>query len=447
MRLLVLGIVTVGVLGRATPPQTLTLREATDALDQNNLTLAQARSRAEEAQGLVRQSMSALLPTLSAGGSYVRNNASATLAMGGLLDSIESGLSQLAHQPITLDRSSLPADRIIQPLEAWTGQASLRVPLFAANGYADVLGARAAAHAVELSVDSARLTVRSALEQAALASQAAEEIASASERALTVAQEHEASAVRQVEAGTAAPLSKLQAQTEVVRRQSELARARAEVERSWLVIGVLLGRAEPVRVTVDLAHPVDGDVEQQVADALEHRPEVKVQAASLEAAEAAVASAWWRLAPTVSASGSAMVSDVAFVTGRNDAWRLSVDLTWVLYDGGFRYGKRRQAEAQVRTAKLAQQAQQLEVRQQVLDARRDVEVASERLTLAQKQMSLAQETAASANRSFEAGLASSLDVIDANDRLYQADVALADAKARVGVAGVALSRATGALRP
>ena len=46
-------------------------------------------------------------------------------------------------------------------------------------------------------------------------------------------------------------------------------------------------------------------------------------------------------------------------------------------------------------------------------------------------------------RGFEAGVASSLDVIDANDRLYQADVGLADARARLAQARVALDRALG----
>lgn len=432
-------------LARAAAPQTLTLSQAGAELDEKNLTLGQARARAAEAQGLVRQSLAALLPTLSAGGSYVRNNASATLALGSILDSIEGGLSKVAHTQVTLDRTNVPSDRIIQPLEAWTGTAALRVPLFAANGYADYLGAKQAAHASELSVEAARQNLHGALEQAALYAQSAEDIAAASERALTVAEEHAKSAERQVQAGTAAPLTRLQAQTEVVRRQSELARARAEQERAWLTIGVLLGRAEPVRVTMDAPRAVQGEEDAQLTLALEQRQELKVQAASLDAAEYQVASAWWRLAPTLSASGSATVSDIAFVTGQKEAWRLSVDLTWVLFDGGFRYGKRQQAEAQLENVRLASAAQRLEVRQQVLDARRDVSVAAERLTLAQKQLALAEETAASANRSFEAGLASSLDVIDANDRLYQAEVALADAKARVGIAGVALARATGSL--
>jgi len=44
--------------------------------------------------------------------------------------------------------------------------------------------------------------------------------------------------------------------------------------------------------------------------------------------------------------------------------------------------------------------------------------------------------------SFAAGLAGSLDVIDANDRAFQADIGLAAARAQVGIALAALERAT-----
>jgi outer membrane protein TolC len=79
----------------------------------------------------------------------------------------------------------------------------------------------------------------------------------------------------------------------------------------------------------------------------------------------------------------------------------------------------------------------------VLDGRRDLDVARERLRLAEAQRRLAADAAASARRSFDAGVASSLDVIDANDRLYQADVGLAESRARLAQSGLALERALG----
>jgi outer membrane protein TolC len=430
----------------ASAPAPISLDEALKRLDDQSFTLVQARSRAQEARALVRQSMAAFLPTASASGSYVRNNAQAALSINSIFDAIEGGLSQVAHQPIHLDRSQVPGDTVIQPLESFSGQAGVRVPVIAGNAYWDWQAAQESAKATEISVDAVRLQLRAAVVQSAWWSGAAEDIADASQRALTVAQEHERSAARAVEAGTSAPLAHLQAQTEVVRRESDVARTRADRARAWLAVGVLLGKAEPVRVSLPASSPPEAkDTSALIADGLAHRPELRANETSLRAAQKGLDSAWWRLAPQLSLSFAGFASNVAYPTGEKAGWRASVDFTWTLYDGGFRYGKREQAEAQIATARAAIEAQKVEVSQQVLDATRDQEVARDRLTLAERQKELAQAVFASAKRSFEAGIASSLDVLDANDRLYQADVGLADARARLGMATAALARATASL--
>ncbi len=85
----------------------------------------------------------------------------------------------------------------------------------------------------------------------------------------------------------------------------------------------------------------------------------------------------------------------------------------------------------------------MSIAQEVADARRDLEVAQERVRLAKQQCAFAGEAAASAKRTFEAGVAGSLDVLDANDRLYMAEVGLADARGRLGMAHAALTKALG----
>jgi outer membrane protein TolC len=185
--------------------------------------------------------------------------------------------------------------------------------------------------------------------------------------------------------------------------------------------------------------PVDALVER----ALARRPEVVAQAALVEAAEAQVRSAWARLAPQVSASASGTVQDVPLPTQENYGWRAVLELSWTLYDGGFRYGKRREADAALDRARAAAEAQRLAVHQEVADGVRDLGVAGERLRLAEKQRGLAADAAGTARRSFDAGVASSLDVIDANDRLYLAEVGLAEARARLAAARIAIARALG----
>jgi len=410
----------------APTPAELSLADALLELERANPALAQARARADEADAVVRQAWAPLLPSLTAQGTWLKNSDEAVLKLPALL--------------------APPAGRsvVIQPGESLTAQGQARLALLAPSAWFDVAAAGRAARASDASAESARRNLRAAFTQGAHASRAAEELVVATEAAVKNAAELEGIAARKVAAGTAAPLDRLRAETERVKRESDLAQARANLERSRLALGVLLGRGTPVRVLVpEPAAPAASAAEALAAAALQARPELAASRAQVEAAEHQVRSAWARAAPTVSASAAIFASDTAYPTGEKDGWRATVDLTWSLYDGGLRYGKRGEARARLASARAGEEAQRLAVVQEVEDATRDVEVAAERLRLAEAQRRLTGDAAGTARRGFEAGVASSLDVIDANDRLYLADVGLADARARLAQAVVALDRASG----
>jgi outer membrane protein TolC len=416
-------------LAAAAAPRTLSLDDALRELDAQNLTLAQARARVDQAAGVARQALAAALPTATVAGSYVRNSDAATAPIG-----------------LLLGRLGVPGrpDLVIQPLEVFAASASLRVPVVAAPAWAETASARSAERAASEVAAAARNQVRAALVQAAWAAAAGDEIVGATERAVESADEQARSADRAVAAGTGTPLAVLQARTEAVKRRSDLARARADRERAELAVGVLVGRAEPVRIALAAPAPPPAlDAAALAAEAEARRPELRAAAAQVEASERQVRAARLRWLPQLSLGASAFAQDVPLPTGKEDGWRLSADLTWQLYDGGARDGRARQAEGAAAEARAAAEAQRLAVAQEVADAARDVDVAAERLRLADEQARLAAEAAATARRGFAGGVASSLDVLDANDRLYQSDVGRADARARLGAALAALDRAAG----
>jgi outer membrane protein TolC len=415
----------------STTPRELSLEEALRELDRQSLTLAQARARAVEAAGITRQALSAALPTLTASGTYARNSDQARAPIGQLLAAVNPGAPTVP-------------DLVIQPLEVLSATGTLRVPLVAPNAWADFAAARSSEKATGASAEAVRLQLRSALVQAAWSAAAGEESVAATERAVESAEEQARLAERALAAGTGVPLSVLQARTEAVKRRSDLARARADLDRARLAVGVFLGRAQPVRIPLSAARaPQALDPQTLASEAMGRRPEILAASAQVQSAERQLTSARLRLLPQLSASASAFAQDSPLPTGKNDGWRLSLDLTWQLYDGGYRYGRARQAEGAISEARAAAEAQRVEVVQQVEDAARDVSVAVERLRLAEEQVKLAAEAAATARRGFAAGISSSLDVLDANDRLYQSEVGLADARARLGIALATLDRASG----
>ena len=418
----------------ADPLPTLSLGQALEELDAKNLALAESRSRVAQARALVGQASSPLLPQVVAAAGYARNSDEAKVGLGNMFSAI--GQPKPPGFPDTL---------YIQPLGAWTVSGSVKVPLLVPSAWAERAAAQRGTEAAEATAAAIRLQLRALLVQAAWAACAAEEIVAASERAVQTAEEHRQTSARLLAAGEAAALSVLKADTELVKRQSDLVRARAELERAHLALGVLLGRSAPVRVLPGAAASADAAAasEALLSEALGQRPELQADAARIRIAEAERLSARLRLLPQLSGSATAFASDMPYPTGKRDGWRLTLDAIWPLFDGGYRSSKRAQAEAENAGARAASEGQRLAVAQEVADALREVGVAAERLRLAERQCAFAAEAAASAKRTYEAGVAGSLEVLDANDRLYQSDVALADARGRLGVAHAGLAKALG----
>jgi len=418
----------------ADPVRSLAIDQALAELDAQNLSLAEARSRVAEAQAAVGQASSQLLPTVLVAGGYVRNSDEAKVGLGSLFQAM--GRAMPAGVPSTL---------YIQPLGAWSVSGSVKVPLLAPAAWADRGAAKHAASAAAASASVLRLHLRAAFVQASWAAAAAEDIVAASQRAVATAKEHRETAARMVQAGEAAPLSVLKADTELAKRESDLVRARAELDRAQLALGVLLGKSEPVRVLPPPLAPAGAPMagEALVSEALGHRPELLSDQARIRATSARALSARLRWLPQLSGSAAAFASDMPYPTGKKEGWRLTLDASWAVFDGGYRSSKRAEAEAETAVARAAAQATRVSIAQEVADAMRDVGVASERLRLAERQLGFAAEAAASAKRTFEGGVSGSLDVLDANDRLYQAEVARADARGRLGMAHAALSKSLG----
>jgi outer membrane protein TolC len=401
----------------------MTMAEALAEIDRQNPTMEEARARASAALGVVRQVQAPLLPTLQVGGGYFHNNTSVIFA---------------APTPGGVERIFL------QPLDAWQASAGLRVPLLVPEAWAQLSSAREQALAAAEASNATRLSVRTALVQAAWSAWAGDEIVAASERAVQVANAQAESARRTLKAGTGTPLAVLQAETSATRRESDLVAARSERSRARIAVGVLLGRPDPVTIAMPpLPAPTPYDVEALFREALDARPEMKAQAAVVRAYEKQKSAALWRLAPSLSASGGAQAQTVPYPTGDQYGWRVSVDLTWTLYDGGWRYGKADQAEAQAAEARAAENGTRLQILQEVQNSARDVEVARERLRLARQERETAAAAAASAKRGFGEGVTSSLDVLSANDLLYVSEIQVATASARLGGSLAGLDRAVG----
>jgi outer membrane protein TolC len=400
----------------------LSLAQALDLADRENPDLAGRRARIEQADAAARQALSAVLPIVKASANYTLNNQDARVGVPG------------------------GGELVLQPRDSVSASTSVQVPLFAQNAYSDIARARELGRAERWGYEGDRQRLRGAVVRACWLLESAHSIVRVAEQGVASATQHRDSTRRAADAGTATPLAVLQAESDLVQRRGTLTEAYAGVAQAELALGVLLGRAEPVRVEVP---PIEQGAEnlaptaRLVDEALRARHEVAQRSSELRASEHAVTSAAYRFLPALSGSVTAFASDQPYVTGEQQGWRASLDLTWTLYDGGYRYGKRQEAVAQKELAVAADRSTRLSISKEVQEAVLDVRVARERVVASTEESRAADETARAAERSFAAGRATSLDVIDALDRQTQAAVGLERARADLGIAVAELRTARG----
>ncbi len=424
----------------------LSLEEALARVDAANPTLAQARAKVRQAEGTVRMASAALQPIVAAQGGYTRNSHEAEVDIQGMFDTIAASIPF----DLDIDTSGLPGRLVIQPLEQWKVAGSVQVPLVAADAWAQLASARHAAEAAEAMSEAVRLQVQGAVVQACLMARTAERFVEAQARTVETARAHRDSARRRLDAGLVTRLDVLRAETELARRESDLAQARAELDKVRLELGKALGVDGPVRVLPgEVEAPADPaalDAEGVAAlarRAESARPELAAREAAVDAAHAALNRARLRHLPTLTGQFGALASDVELPTGEKWGWQAGLQLQWVLYDGGFRYGLARSADGQLAEARAALDEQRRGVRVEVEEALRDVAVAEERLRLAETRLDLARQAEASARRGYEAGLVDSQQALDAMDALALADVAHVQARANLDAARAKLRVALG----
>jgi outer membrane protein TolC len=105
-------------------------------------------------------------------------------------------------------------------------------------------------------------------------------------------------------------------------------------------------------------------------------------------------------------------------------WTVGAELSWLLFDGGERYGRQDELEATARVAK----EQLTDVRQrantEIVQSLRAVEVAKVNLEVFAKSREIAAETARLAKVAFMNGSGTSFDLVDTAGRQRQAEIDL-----------------------
>jgi outer membrane protein len=418
--------------------QPLSLVEAVDLALQQNSTILKAKSDLEANYGVVVQTRAIAIPKVRSGANYQKTQA--------------SGVETFPSVPAAI-QSPFPKVRGDQ---RWAGDIRLVQSLYEGGRIVSALRtARLTKEQALLQyqtvVADTLLSVRVAYHDVLLAEQQIV-VQEASVKLLTTELEDQR---RRFEAGTVPRFNVLRAEVELANARPRLIRARNSYRITKNNLANLLGYNLPKEVWEDIplrltgrleAEPLEIQLPQAVAQALENRTELMALRKAVGLAKEGIVTAKATRKPSVQGfvgygSRNSMFSDD--LTDDVSGWFAGAQLTWDIFDGLYTRGKIDQAKALARRAEYDLEDNMRRVELEVRTAYSNFIEAREVLESQKKVVEEAEESLRLATVRSEAGTGTQLDVLNAQTALTEARTTQIIALRDYAVARARMERAMG----
>lgn len=405
----------------------LSFDDALELARRNNRDIDAARARLEQSGANLAQAWSSLYPTITAQGKYTHNNREIVFQAPGAMGE--------------------PARTvIIQKQEQLDATANAVLPILVPAAYAGLKAVRLSDRAAGSNFQATQAAVLELAAQAYWGLSGAEEVLMARRSAIEVARQTKNNATSRFQAGTATKVDVSRAELALLRAEQAARESEAGVAQARRALITLTQINRPFRVAPppdSSAEPTPPPLPTLVDQALRLRPEITALQQSAESYDAQARANAWRWAPSLSAFGLARAFNYTNFAGDHTAWAVGAQLDWALYDGGTRDAQRRLALAQRRETEVRLDLLRANVSDQLANAREQVDVKRNAESTAARSVGLARETLELVRAQYEAGTATQLDLLSAQDALVGTQVTLAQAHVDAALSDVALRRAAG----
>lgn len=423
------------------PARELTLDEAIASARKANRTLVAERARLDQARATVDRAWSSLFPTISAQGRYTRNNVEFAFPRTG-----PNG------EPLGVLR--------IQPLNQLDATLNASVPLLVPAAYPALQAVNHNERATQENIRAGEDAVLFGVAQTFHAAAIADEVLVARQSSIEVARATVENARTRFSAGAVTKVDVDRAQLAFIRAEQALRESRLAREQTYRALSTLIQVPEPfsVRVsppagsgagsgsgdggpvTLKASQAASGDA---LVSALQLRPEFRALEATVQAAEAERRGHAWRWAPSLSGFGVARAFNYDNFAQQSYSWAVGAQLDWLIYDAGVRDAQRRLAAAQAAETAARAEVLRENIRDDLANGRRQVETKRQAQQTFEQAVELARETIELVRIQYEAGQATQIDLLTAQDNLVSAQLGVAQARFDLAIADLTLRRAAG----
>jgi outer membrane protein len=380
------------------PAKPLGFNEVVQRALARNPSVVTALQEIRRAEALVRQARAGSLPTLYANAAYTR------------LDS---------------DRVFATTGAVIAAANQWYGNLTLAVPLVQTQRWVQWSHANDNVDLSRSSAKDVRRQVGVATARAYLAVVAQKRVLDVNVRARETARAHYDYAHRRRQGGVGNRIDEVRAAQELATDESNVQAAEAGLAKAREALGVLVGAEVPVDSSDEPLLPEAGPVPEAIDFAEQFRTDVLAARVRRRAAQRVLRDSWTDFMPSLVGNFQPFFQHPATLTMPTTGWQATVVLSWALYDGGLRYGQRRERAALVAEAELALDAALRQARSDVRAAADSVKRADAALAAARTAADLARQALELATLAYRAGATTNIEVIDAERRARDAETSAA----------------------
>ncbi len=408
----VISLVAVGVAQAQPGPVRLTLDDAMARAVDTSHRMGEARARQAGAEATVVVRRKSDDPTATASAGYTRTN----------------------H----VDEFGVPQPngtlRVIYPdiPDNFRTRVELVWPVYTA-GRSDALARAAQAEATATGSDLAavRLDLRLEVSRAYWALVTARETVRVLEAALASADSALADVRTRVEAGFLPPNDVSRSEAQRARQELLLIEARGRVRSVSVDLSRLIGLADAAAIEpadrLDSPPAMASDTSALVAEALGQRPELTALSLRVDSVTERMAAIAATRKPTVAlASGYDVANPNPRIFPRKDAWQdsfdVSLNVSWQFWDSGRAAAERTEAQASATVLRERKAETETQIRADVQKQIGDLATSRAALVPAQLGVTSAEETQRVVTDRFEAGVAATIDVLDAQVAVLQAQL-------------------------
>lgn len=399
----------------------VSIEEAYSLALENHEDLGIARENINQARTDLSKSVARILPNITAEGTYTRYNESKSSGTG------------FVTQPESATTAEL---RLTQPLYSggreWAIQRQAKLQI-----QGETKGLEGVTESVMLSTARAYYGALKASKDV--------EIKTA---ALKRAKERLEVADARYSVGEVTKSAVLRARAELAGSEAELLRATNNLENSKVLLARLTGIEGQFSVTAPPAHgAVPLDTRRLIEDALEHRSDYARLLLQEKAATESIQIAKAGFKPSLKLEGVYSWRDQEPQTTffQEESVYGTLRLTYPLFEGFLRKAELTDARSEFREAELVRLGLKRNISVQVSEAVNNVKVTDALIEAFRRQVAFAEEDYSMVFEQFKFGVATTLDVIDADTVLVSAQTSLASAVYDLEVAKLSLKFVTGTL--